>query len=116
VDVALATWTSVARPFARADDVELLMIRREQDAVRIRDLLFGDDDFKFTARIPPIHIGRQLPFRRSKSGRLTQARIELATRIRRSAGGIGLTLVQLASIRRIGKPDAAVRMRNRVVG
>src|SRR5262249_8344913 len=115
VDLALTAWTSVAWSFARADDIELLLVGRQQDPARIRDLLFGDDDFEFTARIPAINIGRQLPFYRGKSRRLTEPRIELAARVRRSARCIGLTLIELASIRRVGEPDAAVRMRDRVI-
>jgi hypothetical protein len=40
---------------------DLLVVRREADAVWIRYLFFGDDDFEFATRIPPIHVGRQTP-------------------------------------------------------
>jgi len=40
-------------------------------------MIFGDDDFEFAARIPPIHIGRQLPFYRGKSRRLTKQGLSL---------------------------------------
>ena len=38
---------------------DLLVVRREADAVWIRYLFFGEDDFEFATRIPPIHVGRQ---------------------------------------------------------
>ena len=38
---------------------DLLVVRREADAVWIRYLFFSDDDFEFATRIPPIHVGRQ---------------------------------------------------------
>ena len=115
VDLTLTAWTSVAWSFARADDIEFLLVGRQQNPVRIRDLLFGDNDVEFAARIPAINIGRQLPFCRGKSRRLTEPRIELAAWVCRSARRIGLTLIQLTSIGRVGEPDAAVRMRNGIV-
>jgi hypothetical protein len=46
---------------------------------------------------------------------LTEPRVEAAGSIARTSRRVGLTLIELAAIGRVGKPDAAVRMRSDVV-
>src|SRR5207248_4107904 len=74
-------------------------------------------DIELPARVPAIDVGRQFPLlaaERAGIGR-ANARVELAVRVGRAAGIVGMTLVQAAAIRRIGEPDRAVGMRHDVV-
>src|SRR5207253_6927802 len=59
MDVALAARTGVAGALAGRDYVELLVVRREAEPVRIRDLIFADHKIDAPARINAIAIGRQ---------------------------------------------------------
>src|SRR4029077_205671 len=70
IDVALVTRAGVARPLAGADDVELLVVGREAETVRIRDLFLGHDHIDLiAARVPSVALGRQLPLERAHAGR-----------------------------------------------
>jgi hypothetical protein len=87
---ALSPATSRTNTAARAHDVELPVIGREGQAVRIRHLLLGDHAGDGASLVDAIH-------RRRKLARF------------------GTTLIQTAAVRRIGEPVAAVRVGGNVV-
>src|SRR5207302_8203723 len=116
VHLALAAGAGVARTFAGADDVELLVVRRERQPVRIRDLILADDQLHLAARIDAIDVGRQLALVVAHADRLTQPRLETAGRVARTTGRVRRALVELAAVRRIGEPVRPVGMRHDVVG
>src|SRR5579871_932343 len=59
LDVALAARTGIARPFAGADHIELLVIGREAQAVRIRHLVLAHHEVDAAGGIDAVAIGRQ---------------------------------------------------------
>src|ERR1700716_1125720 len=79
--VALAAGTSIAWPFAGTDDVQLLVIGREPEAVGIRHLILAHHEVEAAAGIDPIAVGRELAFARHEAGRLPDPWIELAGQI-----------------------------------
>src|SRR5216684_3961087 len=114
--VTLATRTSIARPFAGTDDVQLLVIGRERQPVGIRHLVLAHHEIDAAAGIDAIAVGRQLAFARHEAGRLADPWIELAGRIAGAAWSVGLALVELTAIGRVGEPVAAIRVGDDVVG
>src|SRR5215510_1060691 len=77
-DFALAARTGVARPFAGAGDVELLVVSREAEAIGIGHLLLGHHKVDAPGRIEAIAVGRQLALARHEAGRLADLWIEPA--------------------------------------
>src|SRR5476651_667554 len=77
----LAAGSRVARPLAGADDVDLLVVWRERDPVRIGYLLFRDDERDGALAVGAIDGRRQFPLLRAP-------------------------LVETAAVRRIGEPVA----------
>src|SRR5439155_20308657 len=114
--VALAARTGIARPLAGRGDVQLLEVRRETKPIGIRHLLLRHHEVDAAGGIDAIAVGRQLALARHKAGGLADPRIELAARIARTSRDIGLALVELAAIGRIGEPVAAIGMGDDVVG
>src|SRR5262245_46139218 len=116
VHLALAARPGVAGPLAGADHVELLVVGREHEPVRIRHLVLTDDEVDAAARVDAIHAGRQLPLGVADLQGLPEARLEPSRRVARSAGSVRCPFVELPAVGRIGEPVAAVRMRHDVVG
>src|SRR6266702_2657828 len=56
--VALAARTGIARSLAGTDDVQLLEIGREAEAIGIRHLFLGHHEIDAAGRIDPIAVGR----------------------------------------------------------
>src|SRR5262249_34666011 len=115
VHVALAALMRVARAAAGADDVELLVVGREAEPVRIRDLALADYEIDAAARVDAIDVIRKLALERADLRRLAEALLEDPAGIGEPSGRIDGALVELAAVRRIGEPIAAVRMRDDVV-
>src|SRR6476620_7403202 len=93
MDVPLAGWPG-------AGDVQLLEIGREAQAVGI----------------PPIHLRWQLLPSVADANGLTNPVVELACLVALAACGIRRAFVELRAVRWVGEPDAAIRMRNYVIG
>ena len=109
MDVALAGRS-------RAGDVQLLVVVREAQAVGVRHLVVGDHHIDAAARVPSIDLGGQLLLRIADPDGLADPVVEPALRVALAAGRIGGAFVELGAVGRVGEPDAAVRMRDRVVG
>src|SRR5215471_18881679 len=116
VHVSLAARSGVARTFAGTDHVELLVVGREAEPVWVWKLVLGDDDVEPTAWIGAIHRGRQFAFPDGKAGGLADLRIKPPCSVARTSRDVRLSLVKLAAIGRVGKPDAAIGVRNDVIG
>src|SRR5215472_11318621 len=108
--VALAARPGIARTFAGADDVELLVVGRERQSVWIRNLILAHHEVDASTRVDTIAIRGQFAAAGYEASRLADARIESAGRVARAPRHIRLALVELAAIGRIGEPVAAVRM------
>src|SRR2546422_1340831 len=115
VHVALAAWSRVAWSWARADDVQLLVVGGEHEAVRVGKLILAEDEVESPARIRSVHVGRQLSLHRSNLRRLAEPRLTFAPPVARPAGRVGRAFVELTSVRRIREPVAAVGVRDDVV-
>src|SRR5262249_35603630 len=89
---------------------------REAEPVWVWKLVLGDDDVEPTAWIGAIHRGRQFAFPDGKAGGLADLRIKPPCRIARTSRDVRLSFVKLAAIGRVGKPDAAIGVRNGVIG
>src|SRR5258706_11886944 len=109
MDIALA-----GRPGTR--DVQLLEIGREAQAIGVRHLVVGDHCIEPAAGVQPIDLGGQLLPRIADTDGLTDFVVELAFRVALAACGIRRAFVKLRAVRRVGEPDAAVRVRDYVIG
>src|SRR2546425_11272412 len=78
VHVALAARPRVARPTTGADHVELLVVGREAEAIRIGHLVLADDEIDAPARIDAIAVGRQFALVLAPAHRLAAPRREPA--------------------------------------
>src|SRR5439155_8996281 len=116
VHLALTAGAGIPGALAGADDVELLVVGREREPVGVGHLVLGDDEIDAAARIDAIDAGRQLALAVADLQPLAQPRLEPARGVAGPTGRIGGALVELAAVRRIGEPVAAVRMRDDVVG
>src|SRR5207248_7689515 len=65
--------------------------------------------------VDAVDVGRQFAPARHKAAGLPESRIEPARRVARTARHVGLALIELTAIGRVGEPDAAVGMRDGVV-
>src|SRR5713226_7341717 len=81
VHVALAAGTRVARALARTDHIELLVVRREAEPVRIRHLVLPDHLGEGAALVHAIDRGWQLALVAAELGRLAELRVEAAGHI-----------------------------------
>jgi hypothetical protein len=112
-----AARSGIARPLARADHVERLVVGREAQPVRVGKLRFRDCDLQFAARIPAIDRGRQFALAAADDpgiGRADQ-RLQHAERVGRAPGLVGMALIEPVAIGRVGEPNAAVHMRHDIV-
>ena len=75
VYVAFAAGPGIARAGAGADHVELLVVKRKEQPVRIRDLVLSNDDIEPSVRVGSVDIGRQLALPASERGRSPEPRI-----------------------------------------
>src|SRR5579871_6281375 len=117
-DYAIAAGSAVARAFAGADHVKRTMIGGEADAVGIGELFFADRHFEPAARVPAVDIGRQFALAAADRPGIfgADAGVEKALRVGRTAGLVGMALGDRVAVRRVGKPDAAVRMGHQIIG
>src|SRR4051794_1079818 len=92
-------------------DVELLVVGREAEAVRVRHLALGDHHVEAPARVEAVDVGRQLATSVRDAGPLAECRLEMPRRVRRAAGDVGRAFVELAAGGRGGEPVAAVGVR-----
>src|SRR5207245_7212640 len=65
---SLAARTGIAGPFAGTDDVQLLVIGREREAVGIRHLILAHHEVDAATGIDAIAVGRQFAFARHEAG------------------------------------------------
>src|SRR5262245_49843918 len=93
--VALATRPGVARSLARADDVELLVVGREDQTVRIRHQVLADDQNHLPARVDAVGTGGQLALAVADLQRLPQPRLEPALGVAGTSRCIRRALVEL---------------------
>src|SRR5690606_7032905 len=100
--LTLAARPGIAWALAGAGDVKLLVVGREAETVGVRHLLLGHHEIDAAGRVDAIAVGRQLAFARYESRRLADPRIELAAGVAGAAGNIGLALIELAAVRRVG--------------
>src|SRR6185503_6259624 len=101
---------------AGADDVEPLVVGREREPVRRPGQLIGADrDGDAAVRRDAVDVRRQLALRLADARGLPDALSQRALRIARSARRIRHAFVELAAVRRIGEPIAAVGVRHHVV-
>src|SRR4029453_15102498 len=107
VHVALAAGAGVARALARADDVELLVVVREAEAVGIRHLILADDEIPATAGAETIDARRGLALGVADLQRLAQPGLETAGLVAGPARRVRRALVELTAVRRIREPVAA---------
>src|SRR5439155_6237031 len=115
VHVAPATRPGVAWPATGADHVELLVVGREAEAIRIGHLVLVDDAIDTPARIDAIAVGRQFAPVLAHSHRLAEPRLKPPCAIARPARSVRRTLVELAAVWRIREPNRTVGMRDDVI-
>ena len=115
--VAAAARAGIARTLARTDDIQRLVVRRETQAVGIGELVLGNHHIQPSGWVPAIHGIRQLPLPAAdrSSIRRANARVQLAGGVGRTAWIVGMALGQGATVWRIGEPDTAVGMRDKIV-
>src|SRR5439155_2393119 len=73
-DFAFAARAGVARALSGADDVELLVVGREGDAVWIGQLIFADDERDLAGAVDAVDAGWQFALQFSCIGVLTESR------------------------------------------
>src|SRR6202158_2623432 len=86
--VAFTAGSRVARALAGADHVELLVVRREAEPVRIRHLVLAHHLGERAALVNAVHRGGQLALVGAELERLPELRVEPAAGIRGAAGRI----------------------------
>src|SRR5579883_2777014 len=86
--------------------------------VAIGELFFADRHFEPAARVPAVDIGRQFALAAADRPGIfgADAGVEKALRVGRTAGLVGMALGDRVAVRRVGKPDAAVRMGHQIIG
>src|SRR5215470_19238130 len=116
IHLAFAPRAGIAGALAGAHHIELLVVGREAQPVGIGYLLLGDHQVDAPAGVDAIAVGGQLALGLADLGRLADAAVEPARGVAGPAGIVGRSLVELATVGRIGKPVAAIGMGNHVVG
>ena len=115
IHVAFAAAVRVAGSLTGADDIKLLVVRRETQSVRIGDLILTHDQIDLAALVDTVHARRQLALIAADLGRLPEPRIDSTGTVRGSASGVHCSLVELCPIRRVGEPVAAIRVGHDIV-
>ena len=77
--------------------------------------LLADHHVDAATGIDAIHVAAELALQNARAGRLTDFRVQTSLLVAGAAGYIGHPFIQLAAVRRIGKPVAAVLVTGDVV-